>query len=276
MPSIGEQLRAARAARGLSLQDVKAELRIREKYLQAMEADDFASIPGLVYARGFLRSYAKYLGLDPDALTGALPMAAPPTERNEPAAPEPARPVPMMTRKPIARSTPARQWPWVVLPILFLALLLYYFGSRRPATGASGGTPPTHQKKKSTPPPTTTGNSQGGSGGTTGTQGSPPALTAQPATQAPPPLGGPQANYTAATGPISATLVLSGPCWVYVTQDGSVVTEAVEPSGTYSFSAQSSLFIKVGNPPAAQLTIDGESVPLPGTAAESVAVNVQG
>lgn len=68
---IGETLRAARRQQGRSLADAAAETRVRETYLAALEQEDFTSIGGDVYAKGFLRSYAKALGLDPEPLLDA-------------------------------------------------------------------------------------------------------------------------------------------------------------------------------------------------------------
>lgn len=64
-PGIGERLRAAREARGLSLEAVAAELRIRSLILAAMEREDHAALPERVYLLGLLRTYARFLGLDP-------------------------------------------------------------------------------------------------------------------------------------------------------------------------------------------------------------------
>ncbi len=275
MPGIGEQLRAARSARGLTIQDVQRELRIREKYLEALESEQFDDIPGLIYARGFLRSYARYLGLDADALTKELPAAAP-SASVDPAPPHPTLPkvVPIAPppRRAGVRKRPARQWPWVVLPILFLVALLYYVGSLQRSTQGTAIAPPkAHQKTHKARP--TSGGSTTPSGGNTAGQ---TALTQQPASQAPQPLGGPEANYLAAQGPIQVTLTLSAPCWVDVTTDGTTAMETIQSAGTFTFTAQQAFFIKVGNPPAATLTVDGQQIPLPGTTAESVAVQVQG
>lgn len=68
MPGIGHSLRAARRAQGRSLADAAAETRIRESYLAALEEDEFDALGGDVYVRGFLRLYARFLGLDADAL----------------------------------------------------------------------------------------------------------------------------------------------------------------------------------------------------------------
>jgi Helix-turn-helix domain len=63
---IGPALRKARLLRGKSIEEASRETRIRPEYLQALERESFESLIGDVYARGFLRSYSSYLGLDAD------------------------------------------------------------------------------------------------------------------------------------------------------------------------------------------------------------------
>jgi cytoskeleton protein RodZ len=70
MPTLGDEFRAAREARDLSLSDVSAELHIRSLYLQAIEQEDWSSIGAAVYVRGFIRAYARFLGLDAESAVG--------------------------------------------------------------------------------------------------------------------------------------------------------------------------------------------------------------
>ncbi|MFC3225629.1 helix-turn-helix domain-containing protein [Marinibaculum pumilum] len=63
---IGDVLRQARERRGLTLQEVAAHLRISESYLAAIECGRFSQLPGRSYVLGFLRSYGKFLDLNPD------------------------------------------------------------------------------------------------------------------------------------------------------------------------------------------------------------------
>lgn len=65
---IGDTLRAARRRQRQSLTDAAADTRVRESYLAALEEEEFAALGGDVYVKGFLRSYAKFLGLDPEPL----------------------------------------------------------------------------------------------------------------------------------------------------------------------------------------------------------------
>ena len=65
MFEIGSTLREARVRRKLTLQQVEEDTKIRVKYVQAMENEDFDIIPSPTYVKGFLRTYSEYLGLDP-------------------------------------------------------------------------------------------------------------------------------------------------------------------------------------------------------------------
>jgi transcriptional regulator with XRE-family HTH domain len=66
MGQLGELLKEARQNKGASLEEIEEEIRIRKKYLQALEEEDFSIMPPEVYVKGFLRNYAIYLGLDPE------------------------------------------------------------------------------------------------------------------------------------------------------------------------------------------------------------------
>ena len=68
MTPIGEQLRAARERKGLTLDRVADETNIAKRYLAGLEAEDFTVFPGDPYVIGFLRNYADYLGLASDEL----------------------------------------------------------------------------------------------------------------------------------------------------------------------------------------------------------------
>ncbi|MGE3304116.1 MAG: helix-turn-helix domain-containing protein, partial [Hyphomonadaceae bacterium] len=64
----GAKLAQARAARGLSLDELADRLRVRRDYLEALEAMNVKVLPGRAYALAYIRDYAKELGLDPTAI----------------------------------------------------------------------------------------------------------------------------------------------------------------------------------------------------------------
>ena len=64
MAALGEEFRSAREARGLTLSDVAEQIHIRSVYLNAIENEEWAAIGAPVYVRGFIRTYARFLGLE--------------------------------------------------------------------------------------------------------------------------------------------------------------------------------------------------------------------
>src|SRR5512136_2359183 len=70
--SIGSQLRQAREARSLSLDDIAQATHIKLHYLEALEADRFEALPSAAQLRGFLRAYAEFLTIDSSELLKAL------------------------------------------------------------------------------------------------------------------------------------------------------------------------------------------------------------
>ncbi len=68
MDEIGAQLSRTRQAQGLSVSEVAARLRIRRKFVEALENEDWHDVGEFVYVRGFLKNYADLLGLDPQPL----------------------------------------------------------------------------------------------------------------------------------------------------------------------------------------------------------------
>ena len=72
----GAQLKAAREAAGLSLDQVAQQLKLAPRQVRALEDEDFGMLPGRTFTRGFMRNYARLLNLDPDLLVAHLPDAS--------------------------------------------------------------------------------------------------------------------------------------------------------------------------------------------------------
>jgi cytoskeleton protein RodZ len=72
MFEIGSTLQEARERQGLELQDAAEATRIRVKFIAALEGERFGELPAEVYARGFLRTYADFLGLDSELFAAEL------------------------------------------------------------------------------------------------------------------------------------------------------------------------------------------------------------
>lgn len=110
MGEIGSRLVRAREARGLTLEDAERDTRISRRYLEALESEQFEVIPAPVYARGFLRSYSQYLGMDPQELLTLFPRGDEPPGQpaTAPAATQPAHATMSTPIPPTSASRP--QW----------------------------------------------------------------------------------------------------------------------------------------------------------------------
>jgi len=80
---IGQKLRRMRQARNLSLEDVSRATFMRVHYLAALEEGNFNALPSLAQARGFLRAYAEYLGMEPENLLAELQPEGEPAASSE-------------------------------------------------------------------------------------------------------------------------------------------------------------------------------------------------
>jgi len=106
--SVGQALRAAREAQGITLENAAIRLYLMQRQIEAMETDDFDSLGQPVFARGFVRNYARLLGLAPESLLARMEGA-------------PAEPAAVSH----AAVVPPHSWltsPWVI--VLSLGLLL--------------------------------------------------------------------------------------------------------------------------------------------------------
>jgi transcriptional regulator with XRE-family HTH domain len=114
MNSVGDALRSGRLRRGLKLEEVAAETKVRRHFLEAMENDQFDRLPGNFFALSFLRQYAHTLGLDEDELIRSF-------QQEFAMAPEPL-PAPA-PRRPT--SWPPQALIWLTVGMLALAGLYY-------------------------------------------------------------------------------------------------------------------------------------------------------
>jgi cytoskeleton protein RodZ len=204
---IGERLRSARQALGLSLEEIESVTHIRRGYLEALEREAFDALPSPAYARGFLRAYAACLGLPPEDVlerypataTGQLPHRGSPVE---------VRITPALRMSPVRRAVMGVGL-LVGLGVVFVGVMLYIqvrefalTAPERPSVG-QGAPPrsPTKPAVKATPPApvppaaTPTGPPPHPAGAAPPLSPPPaPAPRAKPPATPPPPAGSPPAK----------------------------------------------------------------------------------
>ena len=233
---IGETLVAARRQQGVALSDAAAETRVRESYLAALEAEDFAALGGDVYVKGFLRSYARFLRLDPE------PLLATYREQHERFHTDEASP---LSHQPVA-SMPGERSPGLVIGagiavivIAVLALIGLLGGDDDPNPEADLGAPPPVATTAPTVQP-----------------------TAAPTVQATdPPTTSPTDQPTEVLPADGVRLVLdleNGPSWMRVTVDGVEQVEGEQPQGsTLEFEGES-ITVRIGDAGAVRVTVNGQ------------------
>lgn len=164
--SVGNKLREARTRRKLSLADAEAATKIRGRYLQAIENDEWDQLPGDTYARAFVRTYGRFLGLDGERLAEEQRQgsgAARPGERLPRVDPRP-HPV-SRRRRGSGPSIPPRLVATAVIALVVAALLVVGLstgGSNSGSTGSSGrsaGNNGTARKHRQLQKPTPAGHS---------------------------------------------------------------------------------------------------------------------
>jgi cytoskeleton protein RodZ len=265
---IGERLRNAREAKGLSLRAVADATRIRMIYLQALEDERFDQLPGAVYARGFLRTYADALGLDADRLMDSYPGAfEPPTpaQIGMAGAEIPIRPAAPRSRLRIVVTYLAAILAFALVVIGVIGYLqLRQFNEPVPPEAAA-------------PTPRTTPPMQPGAQPM-------PAITPAPSPPAPepaprpapsesgpvaapePPAGSPRPEppQPAVIDGVSLEVRTQGTSWLRVTADGERVFQGLLHDGeTRTWQAKRRLTIRVGNSPMVQVIVNGRRVPGP-------------
>jgi cytoskeleton protein RodZ len=226
--NFGERLKRERELREVPLEEITLATRIGPRFLEALENEDWDKLPGGVFNRGFVRSIARYLGLDEEAFLGEYDLAhnahAQLVEQKHAA------------QKIENRIPPTPLWVPIALGLGFLLLLAgLIFGGRyawrkyqRHSTSPNSGTV------------------------------SPPA--AKPVDNpTPQPLA---VSAPAAESPLDLFISTSAPAQVSVQADGATVLDtSVLPGKNMHFSAKSEFVVSVDNSSAVLLELNGEAMP---------------
>jgi cytoskeletal protein RodZ len=280
----GRMLKAAREKRGVSLRHIATATKISVAALEALERNDISRLPGGIFSRAFVRSYALEVGLDPDAtiekFVEQFPEAAPPAGQAAAEQQEEEE------QHDSNQQTAATFLRLTVISVVIVGALLY-FGtmSRR-----GGDTPPTAATVRSdtsapeppraaAPPPPV----------------APPAVSEQPAASLGTASAGPErgkpaaapgtaaAATTAATPPVSpeasdrvtVAVVATAPCWVSAIVDGErVVARQFQTGERISFEVGRSVVLTAGDAAALAVTLNGEEARPLGSAGQVVTVRV--
>jgi cytoskeletal protein RodZ len=296
MSELGRLLVQARTAKELTLADVEATTRIRQKYLEALESGSYEVLPRGATARGFLRTYARFLGLDADAALRLYEQESHDTGETisiaEPGHPRLTdyRPLEVELINPETRDG---WWRWAVALVIVVALAAggWWLLTLNPGWNPLVAFRPA-PTGTATPTPSATlpGLVQPGRGRASATATAtpwvvtatppPPTPTATPLPASPTsdllPLPTPTLPATPTPTPrptatpevvqvrIVLTMRITQRAWVRVVVDGKdVVGErgaSLEAGQTQTWEADNSIFIRTGNAGGVVLTLNGEEL----------------
>lgn len=282
MPTFGENLRREREMRGISLEEISSATKVSIRFLQALENDDFASIPGGIFTRGFIRAYAGYLGLDQEQVMAEYQSVAQSEDYELSRLSSANRPAPKRGRR-------IAVLPLVVAVVLLISgYALFRYAHRATyapiavanPVPASGAPSPHDQSSASAPAtspsiPATTSPPSATAGGATGaetqpasatsnsTEVNPAAVAAGDTTKPTVPVAsaGPAENPGASQDGLILQVAATEPVWVSVEADGKTVFQrVVRPNDVTTLKAKAYFDVTAGNAQGVILTLNGDTL----------------
>lgn len=258
----GEILRRERERKNLTVKDIEEGTSIRSVYIEALENGEISKLPGEVYARGFLKNYANFLGLDAESLLREFAAEISPetsieeiSESNKAEEKKsvnvrvtelPETNVKITRRREENRDSGGSS---KFIAAIFLAAVILIGGFYYFVLGSDAVANVDINVAQTTE--------------TTEPAQNPEVATAPDNQVAPKPAeknsGG--APASAAVPGVGIQAKFSGPCWVRATVDGAVVYEGTANSGeTLNWQGNNAVNIRVGNAGAAEITMNGQSI----------------
>ena len=246
MTDFGASFKKARESLGVSLNQIAVETRISTRFLLAIENEDFRLLPGGIFNRGFIRTYAERVGLNPDEAVASYERLAQTTEADVAHA---RGALAIVIVDPISnfggniRFTP-RHFYAVAVGALILLVAIFYVATRganttsvtasRPAAETPAPTPETaapETEKQSIAPEVPPAE---------------PAVTPAPVSQK----------------PLALELEIHEATWIKLSSDGAtVLNEILQPGTTRRFTAQNSMTLTVGNAAGLKIKLNDKPVP---------------
>ena len=299
MPAFGEKLKLEREKRKITLEQISASTKIGTRMLLALEEDKFDQLPGGIFNKGFVRAYARFVGLDEDQTvadyleaSGDAPpisteIATPEDGFRESAARENAENV---SRLEAIGDAPSRELPWglfaVLLLVVAVSLSLWSHRQREHARQSLRHA----QTTAATPSPAEQSSTQGsselpnqapvedtgaGSPSAVSPHGGSPARESTPSIPAQPVPASPStarpASVAAAAIPGQFTVVVQAreESWISISADGKTLVSKVLPAGAVRTARGSKeISVTAGNAAGVDILFNGKKLNLGGEPGE--------
>jgi cytoskeleton protein RodZ len=267
LPSFGHKLKTEREKRGITLDQISSSTKIGTRMLQALEEDNFDQLPGGIFNKGFVRAYARYVGLDEDQTIADYLQAsgeAPPPQPD----PKMAAEIPPPERD----SAPPRQipWSWLAGALLLIALALFIWSRSHHQNEILKNEIPQNKNTNEVPAaPTATETKPDVQSSRVEAPLPPPKEVAPP----PKPVSG---NSTSpvkvapvqpvpAPGQFTVVILAREDSWLSISVDGQPANEeTLIGENQHAIHARSQVVIKAGNVGALDFIFNGKKLPSQG------------
>jgi len=303
LPSFGEKLKLEREKRKITLEEISSSTKISTRMLHALEEEKFSQLPGGIFNKGFVRAYARVVGLDEDQAVADYLQAS---GDAQPVRPEQARDESTareqeehrVSRLEAISESSSRPLPWGAFAVILLAVALalsLWSHRRHEQTRLATRTPPVTQQSSAAPSPEgSAASSPSGSAVQPSPVSTPvtptvtPAPTSSqkipsPASQKSPSAAGAVSTPTVTTptaatpAPGEFTVVLQAreQSWISVTVDGkSTPSELLEAGSEFTIHGRKQVVVKVGNAGGIDFRLNGKKLAVGGEFGEVKTVTI--
>jgi cytoskeletal protein RodZ len=223
--NFGERLKRERELREVSMEELTKATRISARFVEALENEDWAKLPGGVFGHGFVRTIARYLGLNEETLLGEYDSAR--AEHSPAPPPKPEERIP----------SPPKWLPAAVVLVAFLLLAGLFFTARYAWHRYAA-----HRAAKKSAAASSAAQPQSGS--------------------ASPGLAEPSPSMPSSTTPLNLSLSTSAATRVRILDDHNLLLDTELPAGeTRHFSANQQFEVSAGDSSAVLLELNGKAMP---------------
>ena len=272
----GQRLKKARELRGLTLAQAATELRLSQRYVQAMEADAYKDLPEPIFVRGYMRRYAQLVKISPDDIAAKFDQCyAADTETPEPDV-RPRNPIQILgdIARPRLRLRKLLSWASLALIVALLLGFLFWngIGSHRASVPVvlepeAAVIEPVVVAPDSPSVTTLTDTAPAAASGINSLPApSGPAVLPAPVGVSATPTLAPAtqpATPTAIAGPDTLLIALSADSWVSVHDAKQLLVSELKHGGqTLTLKGEAPFSVNLGNAPAATLSLNGRPVDL--------------
>ena len=258
MSALGEEFRSAREARGLSLSDVAERLHIRSVYLAAIEDEDWHVIGAPVYVRGFMRTYARFLGLDPETAVQRFSQSVPP---GTPAASTPRPAATTVEKRSGDRTSPSLAAILAIVvavaAVVFVGYEFYQYKAGTPGMPVAVGTGAAALRQAQGDTASSTMTTEGTVDKTSIQAGASPnaAGSSEPVDAAP--VAAVTAKPVVKRG---LNVHVTETSWLRIAVDGNVAFEGILPKGAIKSFSGKAADVRVGNAGGVRIAVNGKAV----------------